>query len=230
MAWLVLSLPDGQMHLVFLDTPGGGALVTAPDGARLLVDTGRSAAGLGAALDAQVPPGEPGVDSVLLTGSELGAAGGLAGLGPRAPALFMFPADTPGEVPTLVADALSRSGTRQQALVPGDQVSWHGLELQFDSCGPGLALTLRYGATNAWICISATRGDEGVLPPVALSAVDVGDGGADPDGATPGGWVVQHAARATSGTLAPATLGPRLWRTPRDGPLILTCNRQECWR
>ncbi|MGI8610413.1 MAG: ComEC/Rec2 family competence protein [Candidatus Dormibacteria bacterium] len=227
---LLTSLPDGRLHLVFLDTPGGGALVTAPDGARMLLDAGSSPVKLGAALDSLLPPPAPAVDALLLTGSGPGAAGGIGGLGPRTPGLVLVAANTPGDVPILVADAFARRGTPVQILVPGEVLQWHGIELRVDACGQGLAVRVRFGSSISWICDSGTRDEPGAVPTGGAAVIDVGDGTIEPLGGIGTGWVVEHGGRAGRGSLAPGTLGSRLWRTARDGPLALSCDELSCVR
>ena len=226
---LALSRPDGHLHLAFLETPGGGALVTAPDGARLLVDSGSSAARLAVALDARLAPESPRLETLLLTGSAPAAAGGVEGLGHRRPDVYLGPAQTPGDIPQRLAAALGAGGTRVEWLAPGDRLAWHGVDLRVDGCGAGLALTLRYGASVAWICDVGVPGDAGVLPPGPLAVIDTGPGGVSPEGAaTAAGWVVARGRGNLSGTAA--GLGPRLWRPPRDGPLDLRCDLRGCDR
>ena len=228
---LVMAGPDGRLHLVFLDTPGGGALVTAPDGARLLVDTGSSPSRLAASLDAQFAPGAPGLEALLLTASAAPAAGGLEGLGTRLPAEYFAPRDTSGEVPARLAATLSESGTRVQWVAGGDRLRWHGLDLEAAGCGAGLAITVRFGAVAAWVCDADIAGDAGEIPPGPLTAVGVGPGAARPDGAWPdAGWVVAQGSRSPAGVFNTAALGPRLWRPPRDGPLVLSCDARTCRR
>ncbi|MFN2463288.1 MAG: ComEC/Rec2 family competence protein [Candidatus Dormibacteria bacterium] len=228
---LVLWRPDGRLHLVLLDTPGAGALVTAPDGARLLVDTGTDAASLRAALDGTLDPLHPVIDAVLVTASGRKEAGGLAGLGARRPAVYMWPPGSAGEAAWRFADELSRAGTTTVGLAAGEVVSWHGLLLSADGCGSGLAVTLRMGAVAAWLCSSGSADDPGSLPRGALAVVDLGPGLVRPDGPLEvPGWVVTHSARGGARALPPRELGPRLWRTPRDGPLYLSCDAGSCRR
>ena len=228
---LARSLPDGRLPLVFLDTPGGGVLLTAPDGARMLVDSGASPSGLASALDSELGPPVTTLDAVLLTGSNAAAAGGIGGLGERVPGLLLVPAGTPGDVPGLVADAFAGHGSTVRWLVPGEELRWHGLDLVMDACGPGLAVSVGFGNNTAWICDSGTRPDPGAVPAGALSVLDVGDGKVEPEGGMDrASWVVEHGSRGASGSLSAATLGPRLWRTARDGPLALSCDAWACRR
>jgi competence protein ComEC len=222
--------PDGRVRIAVLETPGGGAVVTAPDGARLLVDTGASPPALAAALDAQLGPGS-GVDSLLLSGSSPGAAGGLAGLGRRYPSLVLLPAVADGDAAQLGADGLAAHGSAVQLVAAGDRLAWHGIELELGTCGAGLSLTLRHGDVAAWFCSGATAWDPGTLPAGRLEVADTGDGKLAPDGdLDQAAWVVQHSAAAARGGVSSAGLGGRLWRAPKDGPLLLTCDNKSCSR
>jgi competence protein ComEC len=225
------SLPDGRMHLALLATPGGGALITAPDGARMLVDAGASPAALAAALDAQLAPPDPRLDAVVLTGSAPGAAAGIGGLGTRLPGLLLVPADTPGDVPGLLADAFRAHGSTVGVIAPGDRLRWHGLDLFVGGCGDGLSLEVRFGRTTAWFCTAGSSADPGALPSPGAAVVDLGAGRAQPDGSLDGSaWVVEHTAGSARGVVSVATLGARLWRTSKDGPLVLACDSTSCAR
>ena len=224
-----LSLPDGQVHLAFMDTPGGGVLVTAPDGARMLLDTGSSAPALAAALDGLLAPPDPRLDAVLLTGSSPGAARGADALAGRRPGLLLVAANSPGDAPDRLAASLAAAGVAVRVIDAGNTVRWHGLDLELDRCGPGLAVTVRFGQAAWWVCDSAQKNDPGAVPVEAPSVADVGEGRFEPDGSVAGAtWVVIHGSRAGPGGLSAAALGPRLWRTARDGPLVLTCDRVSC--
>jgi hypothetical protein len=227
---LIASRPDGRLHLAFFDSPGAGALVTAPDGATMLIDTGSSASALTRALDARLGPLRR-LDAVLLTGSGRSTAGGVAGLDGLHPPEVMLPGSTDGDAAEAAASAFERGGSLVRRLDPGDVLLWHGLRIEVRGCGPGLALAVRWGTSGGWIC-AASRGLEAAAPPVAgFEAYDLGDGGGEPPAGLPaGGWVVIHGSRGGRGALGVAALGPRLWRTARDGPLELACDRGGCHR
>jgi competence protein ComEC len=223
--------PDGRLHLVALDTPGGGVLVTAPDGARLLVDAGSAPAPLEAALAGELGPGSPGLDTMVLTSSAPASAAGMEGLEARLPRLYLRPALADGDVPDRVGRDFARRGVMVGEIAAGDRLRWHGLDLGADGCGAGLALTVQFGATRAWLCDAGVPGDGGVPPPGPLALIDAGPGGVEPDGVgwAPR-WVVSHGQRPPPVGLSAAALGPRLWRTARDGPLALACDRRGCSR
>ncbi|MEA2683881.1 MAG: competence protein ComEC [Chloroflexota bacterium] len=223
---LLGSWPDGRMHLVLLATPGGGALITAPDGARMLVDTGTSPAALAAELDARLAPPDPRLDAVLLTGASPSAAGGIAGLGRRVPGLFLLPPDSGGGAPLLVARAMSAHGAVVRPLVPGDRFGWHGLWLETGDCGDGLSVSVTFGRSLAWICTAGTAATPGTVPTRAGMVVDIGAGRVLPDGSlAPAAWVVEH---PIGSAVVPRVPGARTWRTSRDGALDLACDGTTC--
>ncbi len=69
LAWLaVLQLPDGRLHVAFLDVGQGDAvLITTPQGRQVLVDGGPSPTALNAALGKEVPFWDRSIDLVVMT-------------------------------------------------------------------------------------------------------------------------------------------------------------------
>ncbi|HUW08442.1 MAG TPA: MBL fold metallo-hydrolase [Anaerolineae bacterium] len=80
--WLaVLQLPDGRLHVVFLDVGQGDAiLITAPDGKQILVDGGPSPNQLFWALGRQLPFWDRSLDMVVLTHADTDHMRGLVPL------------------------------------------------------------------------------------------------------------------------------------------------------
>lgn len=69
LSWLaVLQLPDGQLHVAFLDVGQGDAiLVTAPQGQQVLIDGGPSQTALTSALGKQMPFWDRSIDLLFMT-------------------------------------------------------------------------------------------------------------------------------------------------------------------
>lgn len=79
-----LQLPDGRLHVSFLDVGQGDAiLVTTPSGARILVDGGPDPDRLRGYLGQGLPVWDRSLDVVVLTHPDLDHMGGLLGLRPR---------------------------------------------------------------------------------------------------------------------------------------------------
>jgi competence protein ComEC len=80
LAWLaVTQLPDGRLHVAFLDVGQGDAiLITAPDGQQVLVDGGPSPAALTSALGDEMPFWDRSLDLVIMTHADADHLTGLA--------------------------------------------------------------------------------------------------------------------------------------------------------
>jgi competence protein ComEC len=125
---LVLSRPDGLLHLTLLDTGGSpAALVRTGDGATALVDGGADPARLTDALGHELPPLTRSLDMLVLTGSDRVTVAGLAGL----PGLYRVGTVVVPDVSLsrsaldLVA-ALRSEGSAVVQAPPGAAWSWHG--------------------------------------------------------------------------------------------------------
>ncbi len=83
--WTVaLQLPDGRLHVSFLDVGQGDAiLITTPGGAHILVDGGADPDRLCGYLGRALPVWDRSLDLVVLTHHDLDHMGGLLGLRPR---------------------------------------------------------------------------------------------------------------------------------------------------
>jgi competence protein ComEC len=80
LAWLaILQLPDGDLHVAFLDVGQGDAsLITTPQGQQILVDGGPSPAALTSALGQEMPFWDRSLDLVVMTHSDADHITGLA--------------------------------------------------------------------------------------------------------------------------------------------------------
>jgi competence protein ComEC len=79
--WLaVLQLPDGRLHVAFLDVGQGDAVfITTPEGRQILVDGGPSPAALTAALGRQMPFWDRSIDFLVMTHPDSDHITGLVG-------------------------------------------------------------------------------------------------------------------------------------------------------
>jgi competence protein ComEC len=82
LVWLaVLSLPDGRLHVAFLDVGQGDAvLITMPDGRQMLIDGGPSATDLNWRLGQEMPFWDRSLDMVVNTHPDSDHLGGLVSL------------------------------------------------------------------------------------------------------------------------------------------------------
>jgi competence protein ComEC len=80
LAWVaVLQLPDGKLHVAFLDVGQGDAvLITTPTGQQILVDGGPSPAALTTALGRQMPFWDRAIDLMIMTHADADHITGLA--------------------------------------------------------------------------------------------------------------------------------------------------------
>jgi competence protein ComEC len=80
LAWLaVLQLPDGKLHVAFLDVGQGDAiLITTPHGQQVLVDGGPSPTALASALGREMPFWDRSLDLVVMTHADADHITGLA--------------------------------------------------------------------------------------------------------------------------------------------------------
>ncbi|HEX6492019.1 MAG TPA: hypothetical protein VF112_00835, partial [Candidatus Dormibacteraeota bacterium] len=124
---LVLSRPDGRLHVTVLDTGASAAtLVRTGDGATALVDGGSDPLRLAAALDRALPPLTRSLDLVVLTGGDRTSVGGLAGLsaGYRVDTLVV-PAAALGAGASAIVEEMRAAGAVVVQAPPGRPWTWH---------------------------------------------------------------------------------------------------------
>jgi competence protein ComEC len=236
LALVLLSLPDGKLHVRFLaGVTGPAVVVIAPDGATLLIDGGSSASQLAPALDAALPPGRPlpglgrRLDAVLLTGGSREESGSLSLSGRYRPGLLITPAGAAG-----AAGSAGDQPAQRLEFTTGDRVDWHRLQLRaYPGAQPGqLVLDLRYGASAVLITDSVDGHHPVQLPSAAYDLVALGSGAAAPidDGVSTRALILQR-ARASGRPVAhelTQRFGSALWRTDKDGELAATCDTSVC--
>jgi competence protein ComEC len=231
-----LARPDGRLHVRFLEAGSGpAALVVAPDGATLLIDTGSQAAALGRELDATLParlplPGWRRIDSVVLSGGSRPEAGGLAALD-RYRIGTVFASDD--MITTAAVEWLGREhrlGTTMTGIRPGDSWTWHGLGLSVAaSKTESVAVVVGYGDQRIAI-VEAGTGAQAVVPPGEYAVVDVGDGAAEPtlDGVGARLLLAQDVAGKPIARSLRSGFSRELWQASHEGSLEITCDQRRC--
>ena len=126
-ALLVLSRPDGRLHVTVLDTGASAAtLVRTGDGATALVDGGSDPLRLAAALDRVLPPLTRSLDLVVLTGGDRAEVAGLAGLsGGYRVDTVVVPAAALGAGATAAVEELRAAGAALVRAPSGRSWMWH---------------------------------------------------------------------------------------------------------
>jgi ComEC/Rec2-related protein len=231
-----LARPDGRLHVRFLAAGSGpAALVVAPDGATLLIDTGSQAAALGRELDATLPARLPlprwrGIDSVVLSGGSRPEAGGLAALD-RYRIGMVFAADD--MITTAAVEWLGREqrlGATMTGIRPGDSWTWHGLGLSVAaSKTESVAVVVGYGDQRIAI-VDAGTGAPAVVPPGQYAVVDVGDGAVEPtfDGVGTRLLLAQDTVGKPIARSLRVGFSRELWQASHDGRLEITCDPRRC--
>lgn len=125
---LLLTRPDGRLHVTLLDTGGSpAALVRTGDGATALVDGGADAARLADALGHELPPLTRRLDLLVLTGSDRVTVAGLTGLpGAYQVGTVIVPAVSLSRAALDLVAALRAAGSAVVEAPPGATWSWRG--------------------------------------------------------------------------------------------------------
>ena len=238
---VALSLPDGRLHVTFpAGVDGPLAVIRAPDGAALVVDTGSAAAAFRPAVEAALPaaPALPGLprrlDGLALSGSTREESGGIAAVSAFTVDATFYPSQLTGAAADAVTGQRAAGGS-VMALAPGAMVAWHGLEVVAVpvSTRGAIALEVRLGGTRLLVLSATDAADPPVVPAGAYEVIAVGGGAVVPvlEGVRVPKVVVQvvgaGAARPVARGLVTAA-GWRLWQTARDGSLVLDCDERSC--
>jgi competence protein ComEC len=120
-AW---SMPDGRLHVYFLDVPGSATLIRTPTGRTILVDAGGSGRALSTGLGDAMPFWDRKLDMVILTQPVPDHVAGLP------PAMTRYEIDTAltngqrgeGDEADAIWEALDEAGVPIQVAQPGMQV------------------------------------------------------------------------------------------------------------
>ena len=142
--------PDGRLHVWFLDVDGGSSvLIQTPNGAQFLVDGGRSATRLQAALGRALPFTDRRLDAVILTRPDASANAALPAAFERYSAEALLLAAPSDEVRELVARISGNA--RQVELAPGHVIATDdGVQIEVVVPQPGrpAALRVSYGEAS----------------------------------------------------------------------------------
>lgn len=126
LAWLaVLQLPDGKLHVAFLDVGQGDAtLITTPQGQQILVDGGPSPTSLTSALGREMPFWDRSLDLVVMTHPDADHITGLAEVLDRYQVDAWLDNGQPGDdaVYTECIAQIERAGVRQYTGRAGDRL------------------------------------------------------------------------------------------------------------
>lgn len=158
---MVLRLPDGRLHVWFLDVGEGAAvLIETPRGAQFLVDGGRSPTRLRAALGRALPFYDRKLDAVILTGPDVNEVSALPAVFERySVEKILLAASTEADVH---AD-LNSGDARLVSLQSGHVINTDdGVRIESVVTGAGSAAALRitYGEASFLLGFGLTTHDE----------------------------------------------------------------------
>jgi competence protein ComEC len=198
LAWLALrGLPDGRLHVYFLDVGQGDAiLVVAPDGRQILVDGGPSPTALLSELGDLLPFWDRDLDLVVLTHPDGDHITGLVPLLDRYRVAQALDVPQSDAAPEAVAwrERLAKSGVRRTCAQRGMKLSVGGLMLTVLNPGPiplrgtaaddnnnSTVLRLEYGQTSLLLTGDAETEAEATMIaaglPLAADVLKVGHHG-----------------------------------------------------
>lgn len=166
------NLPDGRLHVAFLDVGQGDAIfITTPNGRQVLIDGGPSSTQLTQGLGQQMPFWDHSLDLIVNTHPDMDHLGGLVEI------LGRYKVDT-----VLVSDAASTSAFYQEwnhRLEANGQapiLAWQGMALQLDEgvqaliLNPGPASLPAEAPNNHSIVFKLTMGQISFLLPGDIEA------------------------------------------------------------
>ncbi len=153
LAWLaVLQLPDGRLHVAFLDVGQGDAiLITTPQGRQVLVDGGPSPTALASALGKEMPFWDRSIDLVVMTHADADHIGGLVEVLDRYRVTGWLDNGRPDEDPLFreCQALLTRAHVARQVVYAGYRLDLgRGLGLEVLHPPPGLMVGTQAEANN----------------------------------------------------------------------------------
>ncbi len=153
LAWLaVLQLPDGKLHVAFLDVGQGDAvLITTPQGRQVLVDGGPSPTALIAALGKEMPFWDRSIDLVVMTHADADHITGLVEVLDRYKVAGWLDNGRPDENPFFgeCQTLLTKAHIAHHVVRAGDRIDLgHGLTLEVLHPPPDLLTGTQADANN----------------------------------------------------------------------------------
>ena len=250
LAWSMYArLPDGRLHVTFLDVGAGDAvLITTPGGARVLLNGGPSPRRLAAALGEQLPFTHRTLQLVVTAGSGAGSVNGLPGLLERFTIERTLQAAEPSEEAGYRewSEGIARRGIPQDRAQPNTEYDLgDGVRLRLLAVGAQRTLLeLRHGSASFLFGPDLTGKSsgqlaaEGLVPPANVLQV-AQQGGVDVLSllfmlrANPWAAVIPVGAGNPDGAPGAATLqmlaGRAVLRTDRNGWVDFATDGRQLW-
>jgi competence protein ComEC len=161
--WLaVFQLPDGRLHLAFLDVGQGDAiLITTPEGAQILVDGGPGPAALTSALGREMPFWDRSLEAVILTHADGDHVGGLPELLSRYAVGTFLDSGRPDDHPTYqeCVRSLAAHGVAHQPVQAGAHITLDDVALDVLSPPAGYLSGTSADDNNNSLVIRLTYGE-----------------------------------------------------------------------
>jgi competence protein ComEC len=168
LAWLaVLQLPDGRLHVAFLDIGQGDAiLITMPSGQQILVDGGPSPADLTTALGREMPFWDRSLDAVVMTHADADHITGLVDVLDRTRVDHWLDSGQPDDDPLYVQcqRLLEEKGVPRHAVQRGSSlVLEQGIVLEVLHPPPEAVAGTEAGANNSSVVLRLAWGKASFL-------------------------------------------------------------------
>lgn len=166
-ALILLSRPDGRLHIWFLDLAESAALIQTPDGAHILIDGGRYPSRLLTALGDRLPFTERTLDLLILTGQDEARIGALPDVLARYTPLRVIAPAAPSDTPSAQRlDAVLTGLNAPRSSVDGELTLplRDGVRLTLHETRGEVALHIEYGLFSALLPGTlSVRGQESLI-------------------------------------------------------------------
>jgi competence protein ComEC len=167
-----VNLPDGRLHVAFLDVGQGDAIfITTPNGRQILIDGGPSTAQLGRRLGQEMPFWDRSIDLIINTHPDQDHLGGLVEILERYEVEAVFISDAVSSSPLHQAWITQLEGDNQQPVL-----AWQGMALALDEgvqaliLNPGPASRYAESPNDHSVVIKLSMGESSFLLPGDIEA------------------------------------------------------------